>query len=44
MQMIFFFYFKNTNVQVVYSVQGIFVLTIIGIVVIFDEDGLVGPD
>jgi hypothetical protein len=42
MQMIFFFYFRNTNVQVTYSLNSILVLTIVGIAMIFDDDGLVG--
>jgi len=42
MQVTFFFYFKNTNVQVVYSINLLIVLTFIGIAMIFDDDGLVG--
>jgi len=42
MQITFFFYFKNTNVQVIYSLNMLFILTLIGIAMIFDDDGLVG--
>jgi hypothetical protein len=42
MQVTFFFYFRNTNVQVTYSLNSILVLTFIGIAMIFDDDGLVG--
>lgn len=42
MQIIFFFYFKNTNVQVLYSLNSIFVCTLIGVALIFDDDGLIG--
>jgi hypothetical protein len=42
MQVTFFMYFKNTNVQVVYSVNWLILLTFIGIAFIFDDDGLVG--
>ena len=43
MQVTFFFYFKNTNVQVVYSLNILAIMTLIGIAMIFDDDGLVGP-
>lgn len=42
MQVTFFFYFRNTNVQVTYSLNSILILTFIGIAMIFDDDGLVG--
>lgn len=42
MQMTFFFYFKNTNIQVIYSINMIMILTLVGIAMIFDDDGLVG--
>ncbi len=42
MQITVFFYLKNTNVQVIYSLNIIFILTLIGIAMIFDDDGLVG--
>ena len=42
MQITFFFYFKNTNVQVIYSLNMLAILTLIGIAMIFDDDGLVG--
>ena len=42
MQITFFFYFKNTNVQVIYSLNLLLILTLIGIAMIFDDDGLVG--
>lgn len=42
MQITFFFYFKNTNVQVIYSLNILLILTLIGMAMIFDDDGLVG--
>jgi hypothetical protein len=42
MQVTFFFYFRNTNIQVNYSLNSILVLTFIGIAMIFDDDGLIG--
>ena len=42
MQVTFFFYFTNTNVQVLYSVNMLGILTLVGIAMIFDDDGLVG--
>mgnify|MGYP001037781549 CR=1 FL=1 len=42
MQVTFFMYLKNTNVQVIYSLSTLFVLTTIGIAMIFDDDGLIG--
>ena len=42
MQITFFFYFKNTNIQVIYAMNMLMILTIIGIAMIFDDDGLVG--
>jgi hypothetical protein len=42
MQVTFFFYFKNTNVQVIYSMNSLFVVTLIGVAMIFDDDGLIG--
>lgn len=42
MQIIFFYYFKNTNVQVAYAMSFLMILTIIGCAMIFDDDGLVG--
>jgi len=42
MQITFFFYFKNTNVQVIYSMNMLLIFTFIGIAMIFDDDGLVG--
>jgi len=42
MQVTFFFYFKNTNVQVIYSMNMLLIVTFIGIAMIFDDDGLVG--
>jgi len=42
MQIIFFYYFKNTNVQVTYSMSFLMILTLIGCGMIFDDDGLVG--
>ena len=42
MQITFFFYFKNTNVQVIYSLNMLLILTLVGIAMIFDDDGLVG--
>ena len=42
MQITFFFYFKNTNVQVIYSLNMLLILTMVGIAMIFDDDGLVG--
>jgi uncharacterized protein (UPF0333 family) len=35
-------YLKNTNVQVVYSLTLLGVVTFIGIAMIFDDDGLIG--
>jgi heme O synthase-like polyprenyltransferase len=42
MQITFFFYFKNTNMQVIYAINILMILTLIGIAMIFDDDGLVG--
>lgn len=42
MQITLFFYFKNTNVQVNYSINLLIAMTLIGIAMIFDDDGLVG--
>lgn len=42
MQIIFFYYFKNTNVQVAYAMSFLMILTLIGCGMIFDDDGLVG--
>lgn len=42
MQVTFFFYFKNTNVQVLYSMNSLFIVTMIGVAMIFDDDGLIG--
>lgn len=42
MQVTFFFYFKNTNVQVIYSMNSLFIVTLIGVAMIFDDDGLIG--
>ena len=42
MQVTFFMYLKNTNVQVIYSLTTLGVLTFIGIAMIFDDDGLIG--
>ena len=42
MQITFFLYFKNTNVLVIYSLNLILILTMVGIAMIFDDDGLVG--
>lgn len=37
-----FFYFKNTNVIVIYAMNILGILTFIGMCMIFDDDGLVG--
>jgi hypothetical protein len=42
MQLTIFFYFKNTNVQVIYSLNMLLILTFVGMAMIFDDDGLVG--
>ena len=42
LQIIFFFYFMKVNVIVIYSINTIFAMTIIGMILIFDSDGLVG--
>lgn len=42
MQITFFFYFKNTNVQIIYSLNMLLFITLIGVAMIFDDDGLVG--
>lgn len=42
MQVTFFMYLKNTNVQVAYSLYLLCILTIVGIAMIFDDDGLIG--
>lgn len=42
MQITIFFYFKNTNVQVIYSMNMLLIITFIGMAMIFDDDGLVG--
>lgn len=42
MQITFFFYFKNTNVQIIYSLNILLCVTLIGVAMIFDDDGLVG--
>lgn len=42
MQVTFFMYLKNTNVQVAYSLYLLGILTVIGIAMIFDDDGLIG--
>jgi hypothetical protein len=42
MQLTMFFYFKNTNVQVIYSINLLLFLSVVGMVMIFDDDGLVG--
>ena len=42
MQAVFFYYFKNTNVQVVYAMSFLMILTLIGCLMIFDDDGLIG--
>lgn len=38
----FILYFINTNVKVLYSINILIFLTIVGIAMIFDDDGLVG--
>ena len=42
MQITFFMYLKNTNVQVVQSMTILLFVTVIGIAMIFDDDGLIG--
>ena len=42
MQVTFYMYLKNTNVQVIYSLTLLVVLTLVGIAMIFDDDGLIG--
>lgn len=42
MQVTFFMYLKNTNVQVIYSLSALGAMTFVGFVMIFDDDGLVG--
>jgi hypothetical protein len=42
MQLIFFYYFKNTNVNVVYAMTLQLLITLIGCLTIFDDDGLIG--
>ena len=42
LQVIFFFYFIKVNVIVIYSINTILLLTVIGCGLIFDDDGLVG--
>jgi len=42
MQIIFYYYFKNTNVQVTYAMSFLMVLTLIGCGMIFDDEGLIG--
>ena len=43
MQVIFFQYLRNTNIHIMYSQTLLFFLTMVGIAMIFDDDGLVGP-
>jgi len=42
MQVIFFQYLRNTNIHIMYSQTLLFFLTMVGIAMIFDDDGLVG--
>jgi hypothetical protein len=42
MQFTFFFYLKNTNVVVIYSMNTLLMITCIGVSMIFDDDNLVG--
>lgn len=42
MQIIFFYYFKSTNVQVTYAISFLSVLTLIGCGMIFDDENLIG--
>ena len=42
MQIIFYYYFKNTKVQVDFAMTCILATTLFGCVMIFDDDGLVG--
>lgn len=42
MQGTFFMYLKNTNIQVHYALWVIFMLTLLGTLMIFDDDGLIG--
>ena len=42
MQVIFFYYFKNTNVQVAYALSFMVALTLVGCLMIFDDDSLIG--
>jgi hypothetical protein len=42
LQIIFFYYFKNTKVYVTFAMTFLMVLTLIGCGMIFDDDSLVG--
>jgi len=42
MQITFFMYLKNTNVQVIQSLMILGALSMVGIAMIFDDDGLLG--
>ena len=42
MQIIFFYYYKNSNIQIIYQLVIQLTFTLIGIAMIFDDDGLVG--
>ena len=42
LQMFMFFYFINTNIQVKYSINCLFLLSFLGIMLIFDDDNLIG--
>jgi len=41
-QAMFFYYFKNTNQQVLFCIYIEFALTLLGMSLIFDDDGLLG--
>jgi len=38
----FFFYLKNTNVQIKYSINFLLIISVIGGALIFDDDNLIG--
>jgi hypothetical protein len=42
MELIFFYYFKGTNVQLTYSISALTMLTIVGCGMIFDDENLIG--
>jgi hypothetical protein len=42
MELIFFYYFKGTNVQLTYSITSLTMLTIVGCGMIFDDENLIG--